>query len=159
MAKVSDSLNIRKEGGYSTKTYSLTPKIIQNIKDLSKIQKMNDSEFLRHIIRRESDKKPLFIENKELKEFIKLQEKQHQEELAIKNRIIEELKTKLLEREIPDNSEIESDIKALIYWKNPEKWKNVPDSLKNQLRPKITKKCYEFIELLKNILKNTENEN
>ena len=131
----------------------------------------NYAEFFRGQIRKVFENLTLFAENELLKFQLKQKDREIETliktknfELEEKDRIIEELQTRLLERTIvPESSENcrkghLKNFNRILELLFTDDWENTPERVKISLRPKITEKIFQLIELLNNALKKLENE-
>ncbi|MBB6068179.1 hypothetical protein [Methanococcus maripaludis] len=131
----------------------------------------NYAEFFRGQIRKVFENLTLFAENELLKFQLKQKDREIETliktknfELEEKDRIIEELQTRLLERTIvPESSENcrkghLKNFNRILELLFTDDWENTPERVKISLRPKITGKIFQLIELLNKALKKLENE-
>ncbi|MBA2864709.1 hypothetical protein [Methanococcus maripaludis] len=131
----------------------------------------NYADFFRGQIRKVFENLTLFAENELLKFQLKQKDREIETliktknlELEEKDRIIEELQTRLLERTIvPESSENcrkghLKNFNRILELLFTDDWENTPERVKISLRPKITEKIFQLIELLNNALKKLENE-
>ncbi|ABO35423.1 hypothetical protein MmarC5_1122 [Methanococcus maripaludis C5] len=131
----------------------------------------NYADFFRGQIRKVFENLTLFAENELLKFQLKQKDREIETliktknlELEEKDRIIEELQTRLLERTIvPESSENcrkghLKNFNRILELMFTDDWENTPERVKISLRPKITEKIFQLIELLNKALEKLENE-
>ncbi|MBB6401921.1 hypothetical protein HNP92_001226 [Methanococcus maripaludis] len=131
----------------------------------------NYADFFRSQIRKVFENLTLYAENELLKFQLKQKDREIETliktknlEIEEKDRTIEELQKRLLERTIvPESSENDrkghlKNFNRILELLFTDDWENTPERVKISLRPKITEKIFQLIELLNKALKKLENE-
>jgi len=131
----------------------------------------NYADFFRSQIRKVFENLTLFAENELLKFQLKQKDREIETliktknlELEEKDRTIEELQKRLLERTIvPESSENDrkghlKNFNRVLELLFTDDWETTPERVKLTLRPKIMEKIFQLTELMNRALKKLENE-